>query len=195
MAFGPDDSLYLTDGSSVRKITMDANVTTVARDLTVRTAEDKPTLFGGSYGSLAGLAVDFEGNVYVADAGNRRLLKVSRDGKVDVALRTEPPYFPNGVAAVGKDLYVLEVGFTLPNISSGPRIRKITPDGKSKILATVGSERAVGRFKASLAQNVGVTAESALQFLFERSTYAVVILTVGLVLLITLIRQRQGRRL
>jgi sugar lactone lactonase YvrE len=194
MAFGPDDSLYLTDGSSVRKVTMDGNVTTVARDLTVRTPEDKPTLFGGSYGSLAGLAVNFEGNIYVADAGNRRLLKVSHDGKVDVALRTEPPYFPNGVAAFGRDLFVLEVGFTLPNISIGPRIRKITSDGKSEILATVGSEGAVGGFKASLAQNVGVNAESAMQFLFERSTYAVVTLAVAVVSLIVLIRQRQRRQ-
>jgi hypothetical protein len=48
MAFGPDGSLYLTDGATVRKVMMDGSVTTVASGLTTRTADDKPALFGGS---------------------------------------------------------------------------------------------------------------------------------------------------
>ena len=79
--------------------------------------------------NLAGLPSP---SVFLADAGNRRLLKVSSAGKVDVVLRSEPPYFPNGaVATASGDVYVLEVGFTMPNISSGPRIRKLFRDGKS----------------------------------------------------------------
>ena len=77
MAFGTDRSLYLTDGISVRRVSDDGNVTTIASDLNFRTPADKPTLFGGSYGDLAGLTADANGNVYVADAGNRRLLKIN----------------------------------------------------------------------------------------------------------------------
>ena len=72
MAFGADGNLYLTDVPYVRRITMDGSVSTVAKDLTATTSEDKATSFGGSYGSLTGLSVDSSGNVFVADAGNRR---------------------------------------------------------------------------------------------------------------------------
>lgn len=141
MAFGRDGALYLTDGDAVRKVTMDGSVTTLARGLTTRTADDKPALFGASHGSLSGLAVDSSGAVYVADAGSRRLLRINRDGKTEVVLRIDPPYFPNGVAAAPDGaIYVLEVGLTLPNVSSGPRVRKISADGSSRIIATVGAQ-------------------------------------------------------
>src|SRR3989442_679696 len=162
MAFGADGSLYLTDGTAVRRVTTDGSVTTIAGDLNFKTREDKPSLFGGAYGSLAGLTVDANGDVYVADAGNRRLLKVNRDGKVEVALRTDPPYFPSGVFATpANDLYVLEVGFTLPGTWSGPRVRKITREGKNSIIALVGAGENSGNLKAAVAQRVGVTVENA----------------------------------
>lgn len=141
VAFGPDGSLYLADGASVRKVTMDGTVTTLASGLDARTSDDKPAALVGSYGNLAGVAIDSANNVFVADAGNRRLLRINREGKVDVLLRTDPPFFPYGVVAgPGGDIYVLEVGFTLPSSSSGPRVRKISADGKSTILAMLGEE-------------------------------------------------------
>ena len=147
---------------------MDGTVTTIAKDLTVPTTQDKQTLFGGAYGSLAGLSVDSGGNVFVADAGNRRLLRITSGGKVDVVLRSEPPYFPNGaVATTAGDVYVLEVGFTLPNISSGPRIRKLSTDGSSVVVATVGEQGGKG-LKAKVAEKVG-PAETAMQFFYSVS--------------------------
>ena len=108
------------------------------------------------------MTVDANGDVYVADAGNRRLLKVNRDGKVEVALRTDPPYFPSGAFATpANDLYVLEVGFTLPGTWSGPRVRKITREGKNSIIALVGAGENSGNLKAAVAQRVGVTVENA----------------------------------
>src|SRR5258705_5531265 len=164
MAFGTVGSLYLTDGGFLRKVAMDGTVTTIAKDLTVPTSQDKQTLFGGAYGSLAGLTVDAGGNVFVADAGNRRLLRITSGGKVDVVLRSEPPYFPNGaVATTSGDVYVLEVGFTLPNISSGPRIRKLSPDGSSVVVATVGEQGGKGLI-GKVAEKVGGPAETAMQF-------------------------------
>ena len=165
MAFGTDGNLYLTDGTSVRRVNTSGEVTTVARDLNFRTPEDKPTLFGGAYGNLAGLGVDANGIVYVADAGNRRLLKIDRGGKVEVVWRTDPPYFPNGVfVARSNDLYVLEIGFTMPNISSGPRVRKIGADGKSVILAVVGADRDNRSLKAAAGQRAEALLESGLEF-------------------------------
>ncbi len=58
MAFGPDGSLYLADGGSVRRVSMDGIVTTIAKDLNFKTREDRSTLSGNTHGSLTGLSVD-----------------------------------------------------------------------------------------------------------------------------------------
>ncbi len=181
LAFGADGSLYLTDGISLRKVTMDGTVATIATNLNVRTSEDKPVLFGGLYGSLAGLTVNANGVAYLADAGNRRLLKINPDGKVEVALRADPPFFPNGAFATpNSDVYVLEVGFTLPNISSGPRVRKITPDGKNVILAVVGQENGQSAGSAA-AERLGLSLESVVGIFLNagRKTYGILVLTLA----------------
>jgi sugar lactone lactonase YvrE len=134
--------VYLTDGTSLRKVSTDGVVTTIATDLNKRTAEDGPPLFGKNDGNLTGLSVDKDNNVYVADAGNQRLLRVAPSGKFDVVYRGESPYYPNGVAvAPSGDLYVLEVGFKPPGTWLPARVRKMTPEGKSAIVAVSGDLR------------------------------------------------------
>ena len=200
MAFGTDGNLYMTDGTSVRRVSMNGEVTTLARELNFRTPEDKPTLFGGAYGNLTGLAVDANGNVYVADAGNRRLLKVDRAGKVDVVLRTDPPYFPNGVFVTpSHDLLVLEVGFALPNISSGPRVRKISAAGQNSILASIGSDGNRHGLKAAVWQRVEAVLESLIEFFVAAGAREYTLIALSLAVLGTLglvwrNRNRQRRR-
>ena len=197
MSFGPDGSLYLTDNTFVRRVSMEGDVTTVAKDLNFKTREDRPTLFGGASGSLTGLAVDANGNVYVADAGNRRLLKISSGGKVEVVYRTEPPFFPNGVFATpAGDVYVLEVGFTLPNIMSGPRVRKLS-GGRNEIIATVGSDAPTG-IKAAVAERAGSTAESVIEFFYLGGVTRVVVILMSLGLVVSTLviwkrKRREGR--
>jgi sugar lactone lactonase YvrE len=195
MAFGPDGSLYLTDGAFLRKVTMDGTVITLARDLSDTTSEDRPRLLASSHESLAGLTVDAGGNVYVADAGNRRLLKINNQGRVEVMLRSEPPYFPTGVAAAGGNLHILEVGFTLPNAWSGPRIRKIDSGGRSTILTTVGTG---GDGRSRIATQAGVAAESTLAFFYKngRVKYSLALLIFGALAMIAIIwRQHRTARL
>jgi len=197
VAFGPDGSFYLADGASVRKVAMDGTVVTLASGLDVRTKEDKPTQFGGAYGNLAGLAVDSASNVYVADAGNRRLLRINREGRVEVLLRTDPPYFPNGVVAgSGGDIYVLEVGFTPPSTSSGPRVRKLSADGKSTILATVGAEgNGASLETASTSVVREVRPGSLASFgIGERTKYGIVILSAGILCAGAILWQRHRRQ-
>jgi hypothetical protein len=139
MAFGKDGSLYVTDAGDVRRVGMDGVVRTLAQGLEEELPDDTQT----GYGGLMGLAVDAGGNVYAADYGRRRVLKVAADGKVTRVVRAEAPWSPSGVAATrdGRVL-VLEVGFAPPNVFSGPRVRELSPDGTLKVLATVGQKEA-----------------------------------------------------
>lgn len=148
MVFGPDGRLYLTDGDSVRRVTMEGMVTTVAKNLNFKTNDNRART-GDTKGSFTGLSVDASGNVFVADAGNRRLLKITNGRTVEVVYRVDPPFFPNGVFATSTgDVFVMEVGFTPPNVMSGPRIRRVSK-GKNELLAagteSSGEQRSVGQ--------------------------------------------------
>ena len=134
LTIAPDGNIYLTDGTSVRKVTMDGTVATIARNLEVTTSEDSQ-----GTGGLTGLSVDGSGNVYVADPGRRRLLRVKPDGKVEGVYRGEPPYFPNGVySAADGSIFVLEPGLIPPSNNIPPRVRKISRDGMNVVLVTLG---------------------------------------------------------
>jgi sugar lactone lactonase YvrE len=134
LAWSLDGVLYVSDHDTIRKVTRDGALTTLARDLVARTPAFEP--FGGS-NHLFGLAVAAGGAVYVADYGSRRILKISTEGRAATVAMSEPPWAPTGVAVVGDDLYLLEVGYTGTGSSLGPRVRKVSAGGKAAILATV----------------------------------------------------------
>ncbi|HEX8335346.1 MAG TPA: hypothetical protein VF621_01370 [Pyrinomonadaceae bacterium] len=152
MAFGSDGSLYVTDEGALRRVGLDGEVKTLARGLEEKLPDD--TLSG--YGGLMGLAADAGGNVYVADYGRRRVLKVAPDGKFTRVLRAEAPWSPSGVAVTGDGrVLILEVGLAPPNVHSGPRVRELSPEGTLKVLVTVGlKENAATRVPPSQAANV-----------------------------------------
>ncbi len=128
-------SIYLTDANAVRKVTSEGVVTTIAANLNKRTAEDGPMLFGENDGIFAGLTVDEKQNIYVADAGNQRLLKVTPAGSFEVVYRGAEPYYPNGVTMDSSGtLYVLEVSNQTGKDALPPRVRKIAASGESSIL-------------------------------------------------------------
>lgn len=141
MAFGPDGSLCLTDGSSVRKVTMDGMVTTLARNIMVEDASGNRE-GGASHTPLFGIAVDARGNAFVADYGNRRILKIAPDGQMTTLIRAEESWFPTGVADRGGELYILEESHTPAYKPIGTRVRKLSPDGRVTVLATVGENTA-----------------------------------------------------
>jgi sugar lactone lactonase YvrE len=148
MAFGPDGSLYLTDGASVRKLTMDGTLTTLTRNLSVEKPADNP-MGSGPEMRLMGLAVDAQGNVLAADYSNRRVLKIVPGKEAQTLMRTEPPWSPAGVTISGSDVYVLEIGFTPPRTYLGPRVRKLSSDGKVTVLAIVGEGQKVPEGKTA----------------------------------------------
>lgn len=134
LAWGPDGVLYVADEAAIRKVARDGTVTTLARDLVTKGPGLLPP--GGAI-HLFGLAVAADGTSYVADNGGRRIVKVTPDGRSSTVFRSEPPWAPTGVAMSGDDLYILEVGPGRTRQSMGLRVRKVSPGGKSEVLATV----------------------------------------------------------
>ena len=167
MVIGKDRTIYFTDGTSLRKITMDGTVTTLAKDLNRRTAEDPPPLFGKNDGILTGLNIDSDENIYLADAGNQRLLKINSQGRVEVVFRGQPPYYPNGVVAAPNGvLYLLEVGFQPPRTWLPARVRKITPAGENLVIAVSGDQEQAKAVAAGAANAMGPSG-----FFKERVSY------------------------
>ena len=133
----PDGSFYYTEDNAIRRIMPDARVSTVA---TVTALAHGPAIPGTEkHPYLRGLKVDANGTVYVADAGDARVLKIMPDGKITTLLQLESPWAPTDVALFGDVVYVLEFLHTEGDdrLAWMPRVRKITPDGKSTIILTV----------------------------------------------------------
>ena len=136
MAFGTDGALYLTDGSNLRKVTMDGQMTMLARNLALENPARSP-MPESPVTRLFGIVVDAQGNTFVADYGNRRVIKVTSGGSISTVVRAEQPWAPTGVALKDGNLYILEFGFTPPSTYT-PRVRKLSADGRITMVATVG---------------------------------------------------------
>jgi sugar lactone lactonase YvrE len=134
---GPGGSLYYTEDNAVRRITSSGAVSTVATVTPLPKAPGIPGIEERPY--LRGLKVDANGIVYVADNADARVLKITSDGKVTTLLQLESPWAPTDVAIFGDLVYVLEYLHTPGDdrLQWMPRVRKITPDGKSTIIMTI----------------------------------------------------------
>lgn len=134
---GPDSSLYYTEDSAIRRITMQGRISTVATVRALVNGSSIPATDQHPY--LRGLAVDARGVIYVADTGDARVLKITPDGKVTTLLQTQSPWSPTAVALFGSDVYVLEFLHTARDVRRDwlPRVRKIASDGTFTIIATV----------------------------------------------------------
>ncbi|HEY9421980.1 MAG TPA: SMP-30/gluconolactonase/LRE family protein [Thermoanaerobaculia bacterium] len=138
MAWGPDGALYVADGPYVRRVSLDGSVTRLsAGPLTeVKWGED-----------LLGLALDANGNVYVADYSNRRIRKLTPAGEVSTLTSTGVLWAPTGIAVATDGLYTLE-HLRMPlailgDLGVGPyvRVRKISSDGTVTELARIWGRR------------------------------------------------------
>lgn len=145
-AFGPDGALYFTDRTSVFRLGRDGAVSTFARDAAAAArggatsgaeAPESLRVGGDEHGSLLGLAVDAQGNVYAADAGGGRVLKITPGGAVSVAHASERGWQPTGVACAGASLYVLEFGVAASGANTPPRVLKLAPGARPTVLASV----------------------------------------------------------
>jgi sugar lactone lactonase YvrE len=131
-------NLFIADTRNhrVRRVTPGGTITTVAGNGTAAYAGDGAEAIGASLNVPVALALDSAGNLYIADAFNSAIRKVTFDGKIwTVAGRGIPGFSGDGGSATAASLNQ-PGGITVDatdNLyiadSSNHRIRKVTTDG------------------------------------------------------------------
>lgn len=139
IAVDGEGNLYVSDSFTVRKITPDGVVTTLAGQANQFGAQDGT---GGAarFSTLTGLAVDGAGNIYVADSGNHTMRKITPVGVVttvagaagvagstDGVLSVARFNYPTGVTVDSTgNIYVADLGnATIRVITSGGIVRTL----------------------------------------------------------------------
>jgi DNA-binding beta-propeller fold protein YncE len=146
LALDREGNLYVADtgNNRVRKVTKDGVVTTLAGDGTPG-HRDGPGA-QARFNAPVGLAVDAEGNVYVADTYNDRLRLVTKDGMVRTVAGTGLVGHMDGdalaeaqldtpcgvVVGAAGEVYIADTG--------NNRLRRLTPDGRLMTLALTAED-------------------------------------------------------
>ena len=167
MAADSSGNLYVLDDYSVRKIATDGTVTTFAGQATHGGYFDAPNadaLFNfidGFGGIQSDIAVDAQGNVYVAETGNFDIRKISNGMVTTLAGNPEIPGHADGTN--GTATFEMPQAITLDSkgnlyvadgdINGGnPSIRKITPAGVVTTIAGGGPMAGYNNGKGTNAQ-------------------------------------------
>jgi sugar lactone lactonase YvrE len=131
-------NIYVAEraGNRIRKITPDGTVSTLAGNGEAGLTDGASEI--AQFNTPLGLAADMQGNVYVADAINHRIRKITPDGTVSTfagggATGADQGGFANGAVGNARFNYPVDVAFdTLGNLYVADglnyRIRKIVMD-------------------------------------------------------------------
>jgi hypothetical protein len=86
-----------------------------------------------------GIAVDKQGNVFIAATGSRCVVKVTANGEAKVVLRSEKPWSPTGVDVADGQVFVLEYDdeSSAKGRSWPPRVRKVNRNGEVILLVAI----------------------------------------------------------
>ncbi len=168
ICFDPAGNMYVADEGTVKikKVTPSGVVTTFAGTGSTGSADGTGT--AASFNYPRGLCSDASGNIYVADASNHKIRKITPAGVVTTLAGSGVPGSANGTGSAASfnyphgicidaagDLYVSE--------SVGNRIRKVTQAGVVTTLAGSGSAGATDATgtAASFQSPTGVCADAA----------------------------------
>ncbi|MFI1577534.1 RICIN domain-containing protein [Embleya sp. NPDC020630] len=141
-------TLYFSDynNHAVRKITTDGRISTVAGTGVAGFKGDNGPAVSAQLNSPREVAVDRVGAVYITDAGNHRVRKITPDGRIATVAGTGTAAFggDDGPAVSARLNYPLGVAVDSTGIVyvadyHNQRVRKITPDGTITTVAGNGT--------------------------------------------------------
>lgn len=104
MVVGPDDALYFTDEESVRRVSPDGVVTTVARGGLLALGSGRTPA-----NHLTSIAVDESGTIFVADTATHRILTITSSGLIGTHSYNDEGWIPRSLAWTKGSLYLLEM--------------------------------------------------------------------------------------
>ncbi|MGK5095116.1 RHS repeat-associated core domain-containing protein [Deltaproteobacteria bacterium TL4] len=147
LAFDKQGNLFLVEDSQIKKLRPDGLMTTIVGTAELGYSGDEGAALNAQLNFPTGIALDERGNLFIADAGNHRIRKVTPDGLITtVAGHGEEGYSGDGGPAI-------EARMSRPNAvavdkqgnlfiadSENGRIRKVSPDGMIVTIAGTGAE-------------------------------------------------------
>jgi len=135
LAIDDDDNIYVADtgNNCIRKITPEGLVSTIAGNGTPG-YRDGPAAAAQFDGPI-GVALDHDGNVFVADTYNDRIRKITSDGQVTTLAGAGHPGYADGDAANALfdtpcALVIAADGTLIVADTGNGRLRRITPAGQ-----------------------------------------------------------------
>ena len=184
-------NVYIADtfNDRMRKVTTDGNIATVAGNGTTGYSGDGGPAIGAGLNNPEAVAVDAAGNLYIADAINNRIRKVTTDGNIrtiagsstaggyggDGGLATNALLnHPRGVAVDGAgNIYIAD--------TFNQRVRIVVPSGIIYTIAGLGVQGYAGDGGPALLAEfnfpTGVTVSGANVYICDSSNAAVRLLT------------------
>jgi sugar lactone lactonase YvrE len=148
VAVGPDDSIYVCDSANyrIRKIAPSGLVQTVVGNGKSGFSGDGGPATLASIAFSVGIALDRDGNLYVADAENHRIRKVDTNGVITTSAGNgNPGYSGDGAPALSasldhpRDVCLAPDGSLYIADGFNHRVRKVDPNGAIHTVAGTGT--------------------------------------------------------